>query len=199
MNIIKFDEYQSETKRTSPDEKDVIAALENFSMGLSGESAEVVEIVHDFLFGSPLLDKEKLAKELGDVMWYIARTSGVLGRSLSNVAGISRIDAFQLINANEIFEIERDQLRNLNRLSMKLVATTGVITDHMKKVRFQGREIDLDLVVHQLDRALVLVSQIAYVIEYKLTAVIDMNVKKLRTRYPNGFEIKRSENRIDEE
>lgn len=199
MNFIKFDEYQKETKRTSPNEIDPIYCLLNFSMGLSGEASEVVEIIHDFLFGSPLLDKNKLAKELGDVMWYIARASEVSGKKLSDLAGISRIDAFQLIHSNEIFEIERDTLRNLTRLSMKLVSITGVITDHMKKVQFQGHVLDCNLIHDKLDDALILVSQIAYVIECKFSTILDMNVFKLRKRYPDGFKISDSKKRVDEE
>ena len=199
MDFIKFDEYQAETRRTSPNEKDKLGALANFSMGLSGESGEVLELIHNFLFNNPILDKEKVAKELGDVMWYISRIADILNIPLSVVASTSRIDVLQLLKADAIFEIERDQLRNLNRLSMQLSIRSGVIVDHMKKVCFQGRELDEDLVLGNLEEALFLTSQIAYVLEYKLSEVVNMNVTKLRKRYPNGFEVKRSENRIDEE
>ena len=52
--------------------KDVLI---NGVMGLCGESGEAIDIVKKWLAQGHDLDKEKLAKELGDICWYLAETA----------------------------------------------------------------------------------------------------------------------------
>ena len=52
--------------------KDVLI---NGVMGLCGESGEAIDIVKKHLHQGHPLDKEKLAKELGDIAWYLAETA----------------------------------------------------------------------------------------------------------------------------
>ena len=67
MNI---DEYANEVLRTIPlgDNDDLVA---NFALGLAGESGEVVDEIKKYLYHGHDLDKGKIGKELGDVMWYV--------------------------------------------------------------------------------------------------------------------------------
>ena len=55
--------------------KDVLI---NGVMGLCGESGEAIDIVKKHLHQGHPLDKEKLAKELGDIAWYLAETAYAL-------------------------------------------------------------------------------------------------------------------------
>lgn len=57
----------------------------NGVMGLAGESGECVDMVKKYLFQGHDLDKEHLAKELGDVAWYLAITARAIGYDLSTV------------------------------------------------------------------------------------------------------------------
>ncbi len=59
--------------------------LINGVMGLCGESGEAIDLVKKHLAQGHTLDKEKLAKELGDVAWYLAETAHAIGYSLSDV------------------------------------------------------------------------------------------------------------------
>lgn len=59
--------------------------LVNGVMGLNGESGEVIDIVKKHLFQGHDLDKEKIIKELGDVMWYVAEVCSSLDISLDEV------------------------------------------------------------------------------------------------------------------
>lgn len=63
-------------------EKDVLI---NGVMGLCGESGEVIDIVKKHLAQGHSLDKEKLAKELGDVAWYLAETAYAIGYPLEEI------------------------------------------------------------------------------------------------------------------
>ena len=63
-------------------EKDVLI---NGVMGLCGESGEVIDIVKKHLAQGHSLDKEKIAKELGDVAWYLAETAYAIGYPLEEI------------------------------------------------------------------------------------------------------------------
>lgn len=57
-------------------------------MGMSGESGEAIDIVKKVLFqGLPYNDDTKLhlAKEIGDVLWYVAATADAIGYDLENI------------------------------------------------------------------------------------------------------------------
>ena len=54
-------------------------------MGLCGESGEAIDIVKKHLAQGHPLDREKLAKELGDVAWYLAETAYAIGYPLEEI------------------------------------------------------------------------------------------------------------------
>ena len=62
--------------------KDVLI---NGVMGLCGESGESIDLVKKHLAQGHELDKEKLAKELGDIAWYLAETATAMGYSLEDI------------------------------------------------------------------------------------------------------------------
>ena len=57
-------------------------------MGMSGESGEAIDIVKKITFhGHPFNEEVKshLAKELGDVLWYVATSARAIGYNLSEI------------------------------------------------------------------------------------------------------------------
>ena len=54
-------------------------------MGLCGESGEAIDIVKKWLAQGHELDKEHLAKELGDIAWYLAETATALDLALEDI------------------------------------------------------------------------------------------------------------------
>ncbi len=59
--------------------------LINGVMGLCGESGEAIDIVKKWLAQGHELDKAHLAKELGDIAWYLAEVSTALDIPLSDI------------------------------------------------------------------------------------------------------------------
>lgn len=59
--------------------------LLNGALGLGGESGEVEDIVKKFIFQGHPLDKAHIAKELGDVAWYLAVAAYSIGYTLEEV------------------------------------------------------------------------------------------------------------------
>ena len=58
----------------------------NGVMGLNGEAGEVIDIVKKHIFQGHELDREHLAEELGDCLWYIAVAAKGIGYSLEDIA-----------------------------------------------------------------------------------------------------------------
>lgn len=59
--------------------------LINGALGLCGESGEVADLIKKSVFQGHTLDKEHLAKELGDCLWYIAVAAYALGYDLDTI------------------------------------------------------------------------------------------------------------------
>lgn len=77
------DIYQEEAMRTAAGMYGDL--LQNGVMGLCGEAGECIDIVKKHLFHGHELDKEHLAKELGDVAWYLAVTAEAIGYDLNTI------------------------------------------------------------------------------------------------------------------
>ena len=82
MTINEYQKLAMTTLNPELSEKDVLI---NGVMGLCGESGEAIDIVKKWLAQGHELDKEKLAKELGDICWYLAETATALGLSLEDI------------------------------------------------------------------------------------------------------------------
>lgn len=80
-----INEYQALAKRTSNGELSSREHLVNGVLGLVGESGEIADLVKKHLMQGHPLDPEHVAKELGDVCWYIAETATAIGCDLETV------------------------------------------------------------------------------------------------------------------
>lgn len=87
-----FDKYQNQASATFKEHEalePLQARLLNWSLGLGGEAGEVEEVIKHHVFGKEPLDKMKLAKELGDVLWYLAALCTTADMELSAVAELN--------------------------------------------------------------------------------------------------------------
>jgi len=81
-----------------------------------------------------------------------------------------------------------------------MLAESGEFTEVLKKMVFQGKEFNEDNRFHmkrELGDILWYWIQGCMALGYTPDEVMDENIKKLEARYPNGFEIVRSEVRAD--
>ena len=79
-----INEYQKEAMRSVNPESlnDPVKGLSNTALGLCGEVADMVK---KHLHQGHELDKEHLAKELGDVTWYLALGATIIGYELEDI------------------------------------------------------------------------------------------------------------------
>lgn len=82
MNINEYQKLAMTTLNPELAQKDVLI---NGVMGLCGESGEAIDIVKKYLAQGHKLDTEHLAKELGDIAWYLAETATAIGYDLETI------------------------------------------------------------------------------------------------------------------
>lgn len=78
-----FKEYEKQARKTAIYTPE--AAIIYPALGLAGETGEVVEKIKKWVRDGTL-DKESVAKEMGDVLWYLAALAGDLNLSLDEIA-----------------------------------------------------------------------------------------------------------------
>ena len=78
-------EYQALAMRTLNPELTKRDVLINSVMGLCGESGEAIDIVKKWMAQGHELDKAHLAKELGDIAWYLAEAATALDLPLEEI------------------------------------------------------------------------------------------------------------------
>lgn len=79
-------EYQREAMRTAAGmDYSTMEPIVNAALGIAGEGGEVADIIKKHIFQGHELDREHVAKELGDVLWYIALGAHSIGYSLEDV------------------------------------------------------------------------------------------------------------------
>ncbi len=85
-----FDEYQKLALTTAQYTGDELKDIMHWVLGVTGESGEIAEkvkkIIRDKNGEVSAADKTELAKEIGDVLWYLATLAHQLGVSFDKVA-----------------------------------------------------------------------------------------------------------------
>ena len=102
-----------------------------------------------------------------------------------------------------INELDKENI-NISRLltaAIGLSAEGGEFAEIVKKVAFQGKELDPDVKIHllrELGDVFWYYSQACMALGFDFNQVLAQNMAKLLARYPDGtFDVARSENRKD--
>jgi NTP pyrophosphatase (non-canonical NTP hydrolase) len=80
-----LDGYQCAAKRTCPASAGYVMP----ALGLAGEAGEYADEIKKVVFHGKPVDEKRLAKELGDVLWYVAIAADSIGMKLSEVAAMN--------------------------------------------------------------------------------------------------------------
>lgn len=106
MNANEYQKLAMRTLNPNLSRKDVLI---NSVMGLCGESGEAIDIVKKWLAQGHDLDKAKLAKELGDIAWYLAEAATALDIPLADIlqGNLDKLNA----RYPEGFEADRSRIR----------------------------------------------------------------------------------------
>ncbi len=101
-----------------------------------------------------------------------------------------------------INEYQKEALRTASGMSdnvpmvvngvLGLCGEAGECADMVKKNLFQGHELDKEHFAKELGDVAWYLAVAAHAVGYDLETVLQMNVDKLRKRYPEGFDPERS-------
>lgn len=83
--------------------------------------------------------------------------------------------------------------------ALGLCGETGEVADLVKKAAFQGHELDHTKIAEELGDVAWYLAVTAHAVGYDLDTIFQMNVDKLRKRYPDGFDAERSIHRPEYE
>jgi len=90
-NKLTLDEYQAEAEKTAlyrTTNRSATHTLIYTALGLNGEAGECAEHIKKYMRDGTL-NHEALARELGDVLWYLAMFASELEYDLSEIAQIN--------------------------------------------------------------------------------------------------------------
>jgi NTP pyrophosphatase (non-canonical NTP hydrolase) len=104
-----INEYQGLAMRTSNRELSKEDHLLNGVLGLVGESGEIADLIKKNRMQGHPIDIEHIAKELGDVCWYIAETATAIGCDMETIMKMN-IDKLRK-RYPDGFDTERSQHR----------------------------------------------------------------------------------------
>jgi NTP pyrophosphatase (non-canonical NTP hydrolase) len=80
-----INEYQVAALRTANPALTQMERLQNGIMGLNGEAGECIDLIKKHLFQGHTLNEEYIAKELGDIAWYLAISADAIGYDLETI------------------------------------------------------------------------------------------------------------------
>lgn len=85
-NLTHLNEHQVATGHFANRALTAVDSLTTLALGVAGEAGEVADLVKKHIGHGHPLDREKLSKELGDVLWYVARMAATIGYDLAFIA-----------------------------------------------------------------------------------------------------------------
>jgi NTP pyrophosphatase (non-canonical NTP hydrolase) len=152
-------EYQSLAMRTKSHPDPNCDYLELARIGLIGELGEIAEMVKKDKYHGKMIDRAELLKECGDFMWYLALYCDVTDTNME--------DSTKNIEAMSSAEI-----------CIMLLNPVSIIACH-----------GIDKSLWAVFSCIYLMHTLLYSYEYTLSDALELNIAKLKLRYPNGFDI----------
>ena len=119
-------------------------------------------------------------------------------RFVDTVSSNPTKDTNNMIDCIGIMEEQGVNVSRLLTASIGLSGEVGEFNDIVKKVLFQGKEVDEDTIRHlrsELGDICWYMAQACMALNTSFEEVIDMNIAKLSDRYPGGFDALRSASR----
>ena len=121
---------------------------------------------------------------------------------VTEVTSLPSTDLAALLSRITELDIEQDaDVPRLLTAALGLTAESGEFTEVVKKIILQGKPYNEDNVFHmkrELGDICWYLAQACMALDTTFDEVIEMNVEKLKERYPGGeFDVHKSENRKD--
>ena len=121
---------------------------------------------------------------------------------VTGVTSLPSTDVAALISRITSLDVEDDaDIPRLLTAALGLTAESGEFTEVVKKIILQGKPYNEDNVFHlkrELGDICWYIAQACMALDTSFDEIIEMNVEKLKARYPGGeFDVYKSENRAE--
>ena len=181
---MKFEQYIKESKRTMND-KGFELNVYHACLGIITESAEIVDTVKKHVYYDKELDLNNINEEIGDLLWYIA----ILYREFPDL---------EMFETSFVFDgLEKTTKERTTRQLIIVCLNFNKYTANFVNL-LQFLELQLsesDILIKKLYSCLsILIREIYLLIklsninlETDLETILDINIAKLKVRYPDKF------------
>jgi NTP pyrophosphatase (non-canonical NTP hydrolase) len=151
------------------------------ALGLVGEAGEVADYLKKVAYHGHVLDKDKLCKELGDALWYVAMAAEAANLPMPRASD------------DEVVPV-LPALRVL--FAVRLCKAAADAADHLTDFAFKHGSLDEHLLFTRLQGVLLHIRTVGLASGISLSEIAVANLDKLAARYPEGvFSQARSINR----
>ena len=159
----------------------------DYGLEISGKAAEMSNELLKILGNASTGNIIKIANEIRDIITDARK-------EVEKRMNFNEYQELALRTANKEKFTDDEALLNA---ALGLNGEAGEVADVVKKTNFQGHKFDKEKIIKELGDILWYVSLGAYACHETLETVAQMNIDKLKSRYPNGFESDRSQHRKD--
>ena len=84
------DIYQLDVLKYAPDYQHYMPNVLYAAIGMCGEAGEVSELIKKYAYHGHTIDREHLARELGDVLWYVSYIAHLFGYPLGKIMAMNQ-------------------------------------------------------------------------------------------------------------
>ena len=84
------DIYQLDVLKYAPDHHDYLLNIIYAALGMCGEAGEASELIKKYAYHGHTIDTEHLARELGDVLWYVSYLAHLFGYPLGKIMAMNQ-------------------------------------------------------------------------------------------------------------
>jgi len=138
------------------------------------------------------MDLVNLEEEIGDMLWYLE----LLRKSLEKYDSKTSYSLFGIFSQLSEGPEGSLQIRLAGETQWEyLYDEISTAVDHMKKVIFYGKELNVQYLNLFLGLTCGMLMDIVRAASLDMENILKTNMRKLRARYPDGFEESRAANR----
>ena len=179
VNFERFKEFVRESKvgTLNPD-KNIQQAI----LGLIGEWGEVADILKKHIFQGHKMDKDNLIEELGDCCWY--------GMLLIDEA---KLDTHVIFYEN--WRVNSSSYQNMSDIIGLISNGSKCIGELCSLIDYYRNSVSTLASLDCIRSIFWCIESVANLHGYTLFDIFANNVKKISTRYPDGFSVQNSINR----
>lgn len=172
---MEWSEYQALAMRTANDDLPKAERLENAALGLVGESGEIAYLIKKHVHHGHILNRDTVIEECGDLLWYVGQACSVYPNREIKIRMV----------------VESDTLA---QAALELNHWTSCAA-HTICLYLQIGTPQPEILFSYLGYALGALAYFLRLLNSSIAEAQEINIAKLRQRYPDGFSSEASINR----